>query len=229
MAVAIGVFLLEHWDLVLLVVTWAGIGLVAVRRRRDWRRKQFTQQVNFSLSYLETDPASGQDRLTLRTLLELKAAEVWLNEYGVGKVRRAAARTTLAEPFLRIEPSADMELVKHAVLNVLSERYSDAFLAQALGLEVRMRTFLFGLTWERYGEIKTHKLRVIVVRPSDLEALFGPQQKAQRLSFAVESHRFRLSTLEQMYRLHSSSDPVARAALGEIELGIASAAQPVSA
>lgn len=226
MAVAIGVFLLEHWDLVLLVVTWAGIGLMAVRRRRDWRLKQFARQVNFSLTYLESDPSSGQDRLTLRTLLELKAADVWLNEYGVRKVQRAAARTTLAEPFLRIEPSTDMELVKHAVLNVLSERYSDAFVAQAVGLEVRMQAFLFGLTWERYGEIKTHKLRVIVVRRSDLELLFGPQQKAKHLSFATESHRFRLSTLEQMYYLHSASDPALRAVLGEIELGISSAAQP---
>jgi len=195
---------------------------VALRRRRDWRRKQFTSQVNFSLSYLDTDP-DGQTRLALRTLLELSATEVWLNEYGVRKVQQAAARTTLERPFLPIEPGEDRELVKHAVLNVLSERYSEAFVARALGLPVAIETFLFGLTWERYGDIKTRKLRVMVVRPSDLERLFGPEQKARQLTFAVDSHRWRVTTLEHMYRLHRSSDPEERATLGAIELGVPAA------
>lgn len=209
----------DYWELVLLIATWVGIALLALRRRRDWRRKRFTEQVNFSLSYLETEPA-GRPRLALRTLLELSAADVWLNEYGVRKVQRAAERTTPEQPFLRIGPSEDMELVKHAVLNVLSERYSEVFVAKAVGLDVKTQTFLFGLTWERYGDIKTQKLRVMVVRPSDLETLFGPEERAKALTFAVESHRWRLATLEHMYRLHRSPDPRERTTLGAIELGV---------
>jgi len=215
----LGSYVLAYWDLALLLVTWAGIGWVAIRRRRDWRRKRFTQQVNFSLNYLESD-ADGRPRLALRTLLELPAAGVWLNEYGVRRVQKAAERTTLEQPFLRIEPMEDRGLVKQAMLNVLSERYSDAFVARAVGLEVRTRSFLYGLTWERYGEIKTHKLRVIVVQPSDLEALFGPLQRAGQVTFADESHRGRLATLEQMYRLYHSPDPAERTTLGAIELGL---------
>jgi hypothetical protein len=218
-AFELGSWLMKYWDLVLLLATWTGIAFVALRRRRDWRRKRFTQQVSFSLTYLETD-AEGRERLALRTLLELNAAEVWLNEYGVRRVEKAAERTTLEDPFLRIEPPEDQELVRHAVLNVLAERYSEAFLARAMGLDVRMQTFLFGVTWERYGDIKTHKLRVMVVRPEELEALFGPQGRAKRLGFASESHRWRLATLEHMYRLHRSSDPAEQARLGALELGV---------
>jgi hypothetical protein len=121
-----------------------------------------------------------------------------------------------------------MELVKQAVLNVLSERYSEVFLARAVGLDVQSETFLFGLTWERYGDIKTQKLRVIVVRPSDLERLFGPKEKAKGLVFAVQSHRWRITTLEIMHRLHRSSDPVEQATLGEIELGVVVPRSPAS-
>ena len=41
-----------------------------------------------------------------------------------------------------------------------SERFSDAFVARAVGLPIKTDVFLFGLTWERYGEMKTQKLRV---------------------------------------------------------------------
>ena len=216
--------LMEYWELTLLALTWAGIAVVWFRRRRDWRRNQFTEQVNFSLSYLETD-GEGHSHLALRTLLELSAANVWLNEYGVRKVRKAAEQTTLEMPFLLIQPRRDMELVRHAVLNVLSERFAQVFLARAIGVDVRTETFLYGLTWERYGEIKTRKLRVMVVRPSDLEALFGQDGKAKDLHVAVDSHRGRITTLEIMHRLYHSTDPGERAALGEVELGVATSAR----
>ncbi len=216
--------LMEYWELALLVLTWAGIGVVWFRRRRDWKRNQFTEQVNFSLSYLETD-AEGHTHLSLRTLLELSASGVWLNEYGVRKVQKAAGKTTLERPFLAIQPRRDMELVRHAVLNVLSERFAQVFLARAIGVDVRTETFLYGLTWERYGDIKTRKLRVMVVRLSDLEALFGPEGKAKDLHVAVDSHRWRITTLEIMHRLYHSSDPEDRAALGEVELGVVTPAR----
>ena len=69
--------LLDHWELVLLVATWSVIGVLAVKRRYDWRQRRFTQQVNFSLNELERAP-DGSRRLLLRTLLEDSAGNVWL-------------------------------------------------------------------------------------------------------------------------------------------------------
>jgi hypothetical protein len=120
--------LLANWELALLLVTWSAIGTVSIRRQYDWRHRRFTQQVNFSLTTpVERD---GSQTLLLRTLLEEGAANVWLNEYGVSRVLKAARLTTREMPFLRITQGHDRDLVMNAVLNVLSERFSDAFVAR---------------------------------------------------------------------------------------------------
>ena len=127
-------WVLANWELALLLITWSAIGSVSIRRQYDWRRRRFTQQVNFSL----TTPVGrdGSETLLLRTLLEESAANVWLNEFGVRRVLKAARLTTLEMPFLRILRRHDRDLVLNAVLNVLSERFSDAFLARAQALYV---------------------------------------------------------------------------------------------
>lgn len=209
----------DYWELGLLLATWSGLAVLGVRRRLDWRRNRFTEQVNFSLSYLETDP-EGRRVLRLRTLLEDSARNVWLNEYGVRQVQKAAAATTPEQPFLQTGPGGDPGLVNHAVLNVLAERYSEAPLARAMGVGVRTARFLFGLTWERYDDLRTHKLRVMVVRPEELEALFGPGGCSADVAVERESHRRRLQTLETLYRLWRSDDPAERSMIGEVELGI---------
>jgi hypothetical protein len=208
----------ESWELLLLFATWLGIGLVALRRRRDWARNRFTERVNFSLNLVDADPAGGR-RLLLRTLLEDSAASVWLNEYGAGLVQAAAERTTLEQPFLRIEPRRDLELVKHAVLNVLSERFSDAFVAQGLGLRVARGRFLFGVTWERYGDMRMQKLRVLLIRAELLDELFAAGGEPE-LRLSAESHRHRIATLREMHRLLHSHEEDERALIAEVELGV---------
>ena len=157
--------LFDHWELALLLITWSIIGAVAIRRRYDWRQQRFTQQVNFALNTLiERD---GARILLLRTLLEDSAANVWLNQFGVNRVLKAARFTTLEDPFLRVTDTQERDVVMIAVLNVLSERFSDAFIARAVGVPIRTDVFLYGLTWERYEGMKTQKLRVIIIkRPS---------------------------------------------------------------
>ena len=60
--------LLDHWEVALLLGTWSVIGVVALRRRYDWREQRYTQQVNFALNIpIEED---GATILLLRTLLE---------------------------------------------------------------------------------------------------------------------------------------------------------------
>ena len=143
-----------HWNTVALVLTWLAILFVALRRRFHWARKQFLTQVNFSLNY------RVGNSLAMRTLLESTAIQVWLNEYGVATVLRAAARTTLEDPFILMKNPADRDFAHRAVLNLLSERFADAFVAAALGVPVRTGTFLFVVTFERYPVMRTHKVRV---------------------------------------------------------------------
>src|SRR5262245_41154752 len=111
-----------HAGTVGLIVTWAGIALVYFRRRADWQKKSFLNQVNFSLNYIL------DRKLCLRTLLEVTATEVWLNDYGIKKVFKAAAQTRADQPFIILDDAEDMGFAKRAVLNVLSERFAEAFL-----------------------------------------------------------------------------------------------------
>ncbi|MDJ0790011.1 MAG: hypothetical protein QNK05_24710 [Myxococcota bacterium] len=215
--------ILDHWELALLIATWSALGVLAAKRRVDWQQRRFSQQVNFSLNTLVEE--NGARRLLLRTLLEQSATEVWINDYGVGRVLKAARQTTVAQPFLRIPDARDRDVVMVAVLNVLSERFSDAFVARVLGIPAKTETFLYGLTWERYGEMKTQKLRVMVIKRSDLESMFDDPDPSE-IAVAEASHRPRIDTLRQMYELWTSQDPDERSAIAEVELGMPLHQQP---
>lgn len=215
-----------------LAITWGGIIYAWWRRRSDWKRKSFARQVNFSLN----DVQDGT--LRLRTLLEDDAKKVWLNDHGVALVLEAAKRTTVEQPFVAMRNAEDQGYVLRAVLNVLSERFAELHLARTLGVTVKSATYVFGLTCEKYGNIRTQKLRVIIARPELLDALFGPSPtwatpspdgsgpthaglRELRLEHSV--HKDRLDTLRVLYRLWKSDKPKENRLLDTVEIGIAGA------
>lgn len=206
-------FIKAYWELFALSTTWVGIVVVYIRRRQQWRQKTFMRQVNFSLNYLD-----GQT-LMLRTLLEDTALRVWLNEYGVGLVLAAAAKTTDAQPFIPIRSKSDMDYIQRAVLNVLSEKFASVYVARSLGAPVRMGEYLFGITCEKYGRMRTQKIRVIIIRERDLESLFATDRAAE-IKFVSAVHEDRFKTLEVMYGLHADNDESKSRMIGRVELGI---------
>ena len=207
--------LLDQWELALLIISWGVFGAISFRKRIDWRQKRFSQQVNFSLNIIEEH--EGGKILAIRTLLEDGALNVWLNEHGVAVVRNAATQTTTEMPFVQISDQEERDAIMIGLLNVLSERYSDVFVAKSLGVPVLTDTFLFGLTWERYGEMKTEKLRAIVIRKTELEFLIAHKTP---ISTYHESHQPRLETLRVMGALWTSINPAERDAIREVELGV---------
>jgi hypothetical protein len=230
-------FLRSYGPAIGLALTWGGILLAWWRRRRSWQRKSFIRQVNFSLNDIQNGT------LTLRTLLEDDAKKVWLNDYGVALVLDAAAHTTVRQPFIAMRTEADQGYVLRAALNVLSERFAELHVARTLGVAARSAEYVFGLTCEKYGDIRTRKLRVIIARPELLESLFGanatwtipgdggtvaadgaaaeagePRTRTLRLEHRV--HKDRLDTLRVMHRLWTSDKPRERGMLDTVELGL---------
>jgi hypothetical protein len=207
--------LVKHYgSSVALVLTWAGIALVYWRRRGEWLRKQFMGQVNFSLNYV------NGGTLVMRTLLETKASEVWLNDYGVKKVFGAAEKTTVEQPFLSMDDPGDMDFLNRAVLNVISERFGEMFLAKALGAPVRTGTFVFGVTYERYEDIRTLKLRVILIEAKVLEELFGADGLADKMTLTHPTYKARRATLKVLHDLHRQGQASGKPLIGEMELGV---------
>lgn len=204
----------QHWSVVALIVTWVGFAVVYVKRRAAWMRKQFLNQVNFSLNYV------SNDTLAMRTLVEHKAQDVWLNEYGVNKVFAAAQKTTLEHPFIVMDDQTDQDFINRAVLNVLSEKFADAFLAAALGAPVKQTAFCFAITFERYSEIRTLKLRVLIIEEAVLERLFGPDGTAEKLQLTTVFYKARMQTLKAMYAMHARDKATEKKTLGYMEMGI---------
>lgn len=214
-------FLLSIWDAVRphmagigLVVTWAGIALVAYRRRLQWRNKHFPTVVNFSLNYV----ADG--KLQMRTLLETSASAVWLNEYGVKLVQQAAGKTKEDQPFILLQDPNDMRFVKRAALNVLSARFPEVFLGTVIGAPVHKSNFLYAVTYENYPDMRTRKFRILLVEEKSMEALFGPD--VPELGVVEPSHRDRLRVLRLMYQMTKGPVPELKGVdiLGKVELGV---------
>lgn len=197
-----------------LLATWLGIIIVYLRRRIDWKRKRFANQVNFSLNYV------ADNKLVMRTLLETTASAVWVNEYGVRMVAAAAARTRADQPFIVLKHPEDMKFVKRAALNVLSERFSDAFLGYVMGAPVQKSGFIFAVTFENHPDMRTRKFRVLLVEEQRLETMFGPN--ATELKLEEPYHRDRVRVLQMMARLAAQPVPQVEDAevLGRVELGV---------
>jgi hypothetical protein len=217
-------FIRRYGGGVSLAITWAGIAWVYLSKRSDWARKQFLGQVNFSLSFL----IDGQ--LAMRTLVEVPAQNVWLNDLGVRKVRRAAARTTPDQPFVRLDDPEDMDFVYRAVLNVLSEKFADAYLAQSMGLPVESSVYWFAITMERYGDIRTLKLRVLLVREQDLETVFTPNpSEGREVRVPNVLYASRLKTLQAMHDLHRRAGQPGVLKLGRVVLAVRGAGERTGA
>ena len=205
----------EHWAKALLPL----VGLVAgwawgkYRERRKWRRRDFLHRLNVSLNLIEPLPDAGDGpthALRIRTLLEDDAGRVLLNQEAVARVLAAAEKTTEADPMVPL-PEADRWLVLNSVLNELSERFSSVFLRQDLGLPTTTAPYLIALTNERAGDLRTHKLRAMVVRKDRLLNL-----PAQMPALDNPTHATRWKTLHALAKAHRA-DPKH---FLEVELGV---------
>lgn len=201
-----------HLSTIGLVLTWLGIGLAYLRKRSHWRAKRFTGHVNFSLNYV----ADGV--LQLRTLLETAASQVWLNDYGVGLVLRAAEKTRPDQPFIILNDPADMEFVKRAALNIISQKFAGAFLAASLGLPAKTAFFHFAITFENHPDMRTRKFRILLVEAQSLIAQFGPTAPQPVLLDPYHADRVRVLQMMAKFAADPASDN--NKILGRVQLGL---------
>ena len=203
-----------YYSVIAIVLTWVGLGVAWRRRRGQWRNKEFLGQVNFSLNLIG-------DTLSMRTLRETDTTAVWPNAYGVGLLHAAAKRTTDKNPFIRLPEKSDREYLHRAVKNALSQLCPEAFVAAALGAPVRRGTFLFAITCERYGEIRTIKLRVLLIEEATLREAFAPGGRAEEVRAKLSKYyQTRLNTLQMMYEMDRKAQAGGEEELGRVELGI---------
>ena len=201
----------ERWLTALLPVASLLIGLWWGRRRarREWRQKQFLSRVNVSLNTFAERPDGGL-LLQIRTLSEKDALEVFLNQIAVERVQAATTRTSESDPLLPL--GDDAWYLLNAVLNEVSEQFAAGHVRRDLGASVTTGRYLIALTYEHAGDIRTQKVRAMVIRKDRLEALFLPPVTPREGEAAPPApptvhierpnHATRLRTLGQLAAAH---------------------------
>ena len=181
--------IIDHWvkfltGLAVLAVGWF---LGKRRARSEWKRKTFYDRLNVSLNIIEPGKP-----LRIRTLLEKSCQEVFLNKVAVETVIAAGQRTTARNPILPL-PKDDYWYYLNAVLNELAERFAPGEVKRDLGVPVVTKKYLICLTSEVAGDLRTRKLRAMVIGKELLESL-----PAEPPEFERPWHHNRWDTLKVM-------------------------------
>lgn len=181
-------YLHEHWIKFVIAGLFMGAGWYFGKRKakRDWQKREFFGRVNFSLNTM----VDGV--LKIRTLSEKSCEEVFLNQVAAQRVSAAARETTPADPTLPL-PKDDYWYYLNAVLNELSEQFADGALRRDMGLPVKSVEYVIALTCESAGEMRTRKVRAMVIRKTLLTEL--PEE---RPDFEAATHITRWSTLNTL-------------------------------
>ncbi|MBU0730397.1 MAG: hypothetical protein KKE17_05535 [Proteobacteria bacterium] len=181
-------YLWGNWPELLWIAVATGVAsyLVAQRARTRWRKREFLDRLNVSLTRIEDGV------LQIRTILETDCDGVFLNSSAVKTILDLAKKTTAADPILPI-PKDDCWLYLNAVLNVISERFAIGQVKRDLGMSVERGEYLLCLTCERAGPVRTQKIRAMLLRKSMLTAI--PMKEPL---YESPSHATRWNTLQQL-------------------------------
>ncbi|MEO6077245.1 MAG: hypothetical protein ABIP54_00475 [Candidatus Andersenbacteria bacterium] len=198
--VAIHELVLDHWvkalvaiGFTVLMTLWGGY-----RAWVELRNRTFYRRFHFSLNIL-------RDRmLRIRTLDEMDAGEVVLqNSAAVNALIRAAKRTTVNNPFI-VLPENIHWLVLNSALNELASLIPSTGLFHFdLGLPTVREKYVLALTCEKDPDIRSRKVRMMIIRKKALMSMLGPEFCEPRLE--SPSHSVRVRTLLKMatiYRDH---------------------------
>ncbi|MCH2210506.1 MAG: hypothetical protein MK110_04340 [Fuerstiella sp.] len=191
---AIKELLSEHWIKVLTAAgfTLAGWIVAHWRASRAWKRREFFERINFSLNSI-TD-----DTLRIRTLSEKSCSDIFLNTYAVRRLGQLIAKTNSRDPVVPI-PRKDCWFFLNSVLNELSEQFASGLLAREAGKQVLSTQYLICLTNECDGDLRTRKLRAMVIRRKLLLCLPEAAPK-----FEHPQHRIRWQTLKHLQKRYTS-------------------------
>jgi len=167
-------FLLFGW--------WFGM----YRARGQWKKRQFFTRLNVSLNVIKNN------KLMIRTIVESQMNEVFLNKAAADLVVKTAKNTTPEDPILPL-PEKDRWIVHNEILNQLSEHFADGLIRYDLGLKVKGAIYVIALTCEKAGEVRTQKVRAMMIRRRDLLNL---PEEMPKLEHPV--HETRYHTLKAM-------------------------------
>jgi hypothetical protein len=149
----------------------SGVGLLVCgwfvgrwRTTRQWASQEFFARLHISLTLIR------DGRLSIRTLGERSCIDVFGNSEAARAIADAARRTPHDDPLLDL-PREGYWSFLNSVVNELSSLCAQGFIADDLGATVRRGSYIVCLTCERGADVRTRKVRAILVRKEVLFAL----------------------------------------------------------
>lgn len=191
---AITDWLEDNWIKFLTGLFIMGVGWFLGQRRAksNWQKKEFLDRLNVSLNTID------QKTLLIRTILEKSCKDVFLNDVAVARILETSGQTSEADPTLPL-PEADYWYYLNSVLNEVSEQFAEGQLRRDMGMPVTVRKYLICLTSECAGELKTRKIRAMLIQRDLLQSL--PEEQPQLES---PHHVTRWQTLQKLAKLRVS-------------------------
>ncbi|MCA9090771.1 MAG: hypothetical protein KDA90_19285 [Planctomycetaceae bacterium] len=163
------------------------------RARRNWERREFYDRLNVSLNLI------SDNTLLIRTLLEKRCEEIFLNTAASKTVIDAARNTTLQDCLLPLKKE-DYWYYLNAVLNEISEKFAEGPMLRAMGQQVQCQKFTICLTSEADGNLRMRKVRAMVIGETLLSNL--PEEPPR---FESPHHDTRWKTLKQLAAARTKS------------------------
>ncbi len=182
----------EHWIKVATAAVFMAAGWLIgkFRAQKNWEKREFYDRLNVSLNIMY------EDKLLIRTLLEKRCRDIFLNGTAAERVIEAARKTTLENPILPL-PKEDYWYYLNSVLNEISEKFAEGQMKRDLGIKVTCEQYLICLTSEADGSVRMRKIRAMVIKRS---ALTNLPEKCPGLSNAHHSTRWKtLQILAKQY------------------------------
>jgi hypothetical protein len=178
----------DHWIKFATAALIAAVSWLLGRRRAraEWSRREFFDRLNISLN------AIRDGTLTIRTIAEESCLEVFLNSVAVSALVDAARHTTPENPLLELREH-DYWYYLNAVLNKVAEKFGDGQIRRDMGLPVTTARYVVCLTSESAGEVRTRKIRAMLIQKSLLLNLPNEEPK-----YESPTHATRWKTLKYL-------------------------------
>ncbi len=184
----------DHWVKFVTAAAFAAAGWLIARRRadREWRNREFFNRLNVSLNSVH------DGKLKIRTLSEKLCTDIFLNRIAVERLITTAQRTTRDNPLVPVSRD-DSWFYLNSVLNEISEQFAEGLLRREAGRSCESVRCLICLTNECGGDVRTRKIRAMVVRRDLLLNLPAEQPELES-----PHHAIRWKTLHQMQRAYAA-------------------------
>lgn len=171
-----------------------------------YRKRQFLDHITYSCNTLLCEDDTYT--LQIRTPEVLPVSDLLpVNTVFSLKLLLAIRRCTSDNPFI-IMSDRDMDVLQPCIINGLSRIFAEGIMANAQGRVVEKTIFLIAITFEKYGAIRSRKIRVMIATANQLQQI-SKQEFRGAVRFEEEHHSDRMRTLYAMaerYQLERSNN-----------------------